>query len=180
MHCCRKETLGMVDGNMIACLSKIAMAMNQLMHCNELAALSATQQYSEDSMNKVVWKWDCGVMNWSWWHQKPQSYETCIGGIHVWLGALDSAQTVATYIEIFQCIRLHLCKRMKMVIVCKRGEQESALTESHFIAVSTSSSLTYSRRCIIAWASDIRMMLSRCLTAIGIPWLTADSRLNSV
>ena len=45
----------------------------------------------------------------------------------------------------------------------------------HLIAVFTSSSLTYSLRCIIAEASDMRMMLSRCLTAMGMPWLIADS-----
>ena len=48
------------------------------------------------------------------------------------------------------------------------------------MAVSTSSSLTYSRRCMAACASDMRMMDSRWRTAIGIPWLTADSRRSSV
>jgi len=50
----------------------------------------------------------------------------------------------------------------------------------NLMAVSTSSSLTYSRRCIMACASDILMMLSRWRTAMGMPWLTADSRLSSV
>lgn len=45
----------------------------------------------------------------------------------------------------------------------------------HRMAVSTSSSLTYSRRCMAACASLMRMMLSRWRTAMGMPWLMADS-----
>ena len=48
------------------------------------------------------------------------------------------------------------------------------------MAVSTSSLSTSGRRCILAWASAIRMMLSRWRTAMGIPWLMADSLRSSV
>ena len=47
------------------------------------------------------------------------------------------------------------------------------------MAVSTSCSLTYSRRCMAACASLMRMMDSRWRTAMGMPWLTALSRLSS-
>ena len=48
------------------------------------------------------------------------------------------------------------------------------------MAVSTSSLSTSGRRCILAWASAMRMMLSRWRTAMGIPWLMADSLRSSV
>ena len=50
----------------------------------------------------------------------------------------------------------------------------------YLMAVSTSCSLTYSRRCMAACASLMRMMDSRWRTAMGMPWLTALSLLSSV
>ena len=55
----------------------------------------------------------------------------------------------------------------------------SAWNSSNLMAMSTSSLLTYSRKCMAAWASLIRMMDSRWRTAMGMPWLMADSRRRS-
>lgn len=48
-----------------------------------------------------------------------------------------------------------------------------------WIARSISSARTYSRRCIFALASDIRIMLSKCRTVIGNEPVASDSRRRS-